>query len=97
MKNKFLNLIIINRENLKNKWWHRLASVLINGSTALIIGSILWKFIIGGGLTYMLSKNAYGSIFTFFIFTGSITLGWFIFWESIVYRVIIYIIYGPKK
>lgn len=26
-----------------------------------------------------------------------VTLGWFIFWESIVYRMIVYIIYGSKS
>ncbi len=41
---KLSNLIFVHREGLEQKWWHRLAKVLIWGSTAavLILGFILF-------------------------------------------------------
>ncbi len=39
----------------------------------------------------------YPTLVEHFLIWISIIFGWFIFWESIVYRISLYIIYGPKR
>ncbi len=40
---KILNLILVRRDGIEKKWWHRLANVLIFGSTILLfIGTFLY-------------------------------------------------------
>jgi len=34
---KFLNLLIVNRPELAGRWWHRMANVLIYGSTIVVL------------------------------------------------------------
>ena len=39
----------------------------------------------------------YGNLIKYFFIALLIILSWFIFWESIVYRIVIYIVYGKNK
>jgi len=155
---KFLNLLIVHKPELKGRWWHRLANVLIYGSTIvfLVFGfTILFNFsnfacLSGNKLLTKVLTNAElqeniqtiensnasqsvinGTIQSYkdlyqqdsdgtwemkslhvcfmtnshdqVIFVEDVLLSilftfiWFIFWESIIYKAIIYIIYGKNK
>ena len=181
--NKLSNLIFVRREGLEQKWWHRLAKVLIWGTTVvvLIIGIVTivssshyknnpnfdtTKFIAtaqqqgvdyadleiwllengqygravlpvqqnsninnGGPLTSeqlkqmdsdlskpepqstidqdLITRNnldriAFNQTENYLIKKGLILIillpiAWFIFWESIIYRAVVYIVYGKRK
>lgn len=151
---KLSNLLFVRHEGLEQKWWHRLAKVLIWGSTFILFtGVIIGFFIINRPFKvrsiepaatsaimpiacFHLSpvsidqfseeiKNQYPaydyldnnflakavvkkfpecdksvklhSYVTQIIFGLLYVVAWFIFWESIIYRLIIYIIYGNRK
>jgi hypothetical protein len=189
---KILNFLIVRRPELQGKWWHRLANVLIYGSTIIILffaiftSLLIYSFIdhsfvysfendysnfsgpeqscyfetvsyypyytidcgnlvssddfmskyaqtnkaasdgkqlmldgveykgetlhssqiltgrINGGYldnisTKEISAVDYLQSFEAIIYILVITIVWFIFWESIIYRALIYIIYGKRK
>jgi hypothetical protein len=133
------NLLIVSRSELQGKWWHRLANVLIYGSTFIFfVFSITFIFINLPVYTFnpnitsriqfecrliypvntvpswavqqILAKGTpvavlpktpvkicYNFSYLNVVYIILLTLGWFILWESILYRATIYIIYGSKK
>ena len=87
---KLSNFFIVKREGLEKRWWHRLVNVLIYGSTAFLITYWIIAIIADGGFTSDSLITILAAI--------SVGILWFIFWESIVYRALIYVIYGkPVK
>ena len=61
------------------RWWHRLANVVVYGTTLLVLGFLLFLFFIGVVSLWIVIL---------------VVIGWFVFWESIIYRAFLYIIYG---
>ncbi len=55
--NKLSNLIFVRREGLEQKWWHRLAQVLICASTAVVL-------VIGLLNVISISKQTYPVVYT---------------------------------
>ena len=45
LEEKFFNLIIVSRPGLGRRWWHRLANVLICGSTIIILALLIFIFV----------------------------------------------------
>lgn len=45
IKEKILNILLVRRPEIQNKWWHRLANVLIYGSTIIVAVSLVCLFI----------------------------------------------------
>ncbi len=134
---KLSKIFIVQRDEINNKWWHRLAQVLICGSTIFLLVGVLiaglseWrqssreigayeynrgyefndsgslfgrnnqkpKFLSVADLAKVVaekkSKNNhqffYGTLLTF-----GVAIGWLILLESVIYRAIIYIIYGKN-
>ncbi len=56
--NKLSNLIFVRREGLEQKWWHRLAQVLIWGSTIVIAVFTFLLFFVGNSFVHY-SYSAY--------------------------------------
>lgn len=77
-------ILLVERPGLEQKWWHRLSNVLIFGSTIFMVGRAIQQYI-----KYRGDGDA------FWAFLAPVL--WFIFWESIVYRTLVYIILGKNK
>lgn len=134
------DLFIVQREGLKNRKWHRLANVLIYGSTVAVF---LWQFLPLENLRgYSIITPNYGVIGTAHeptaqdislmvfgttslpdtlsneqmilasqvevkspwekvrdVFANGVlnALVWFVFWQSIIYRAVVYVILGREK
>jgi hypothetical protein len=96
MKEKIKNFLIPWQENLDKKWWHRFISIIIYGSTICVAVFLSILVLIAPDSLFW---RSFGSI-SLFKEIGIIilfTFIWFIFWESIVYRIILYIVYGKNK
>jgi len=85
-------------EELEQKWWHRLIKVIVIIST-IVIGAELLYYVLDCYIVDLDPLTSYDkSCETLAILSIFITIGWFIFWWFIVYKLIIfYIIYGGKK
>jgi hypothetical protein len=140
--NEIKKILIVSGPNLENKWWHRLAKVLIYGSTIFFVIALIFnfwsQFLINfdrldteckGGCTYQQLVEMHGNpkldfghadlntndnhpvitwnqivyrdyiypVFRETLWYIIVVLGWFVFWESIVHRAIVYVVYGKKK
>ncbi|MCX6723678.1 MAG: hypothetical protein NT155_00710 [Candidatus Staskawiczbacteria bacterium] len=95
----FLNhFFSIKREYLKDKWWHRLHDVLIWASTAIVFISLFISFFSDYKESiYLGIPMSNWDLVGMFLGGILITACWYILWESIIYRAIIYIKYGTKK
>lgn len=56
---KILNILFVCRSEVENKWWHRLASVAIYGSTILVMISVIILFVLNGEMWKKYSYSAF--------------------------------------
>ena len=95
----FLNQFFsVKREESKDKWWHRLHNVLIWASTAIVFISLFVSFSSDyQESVYLGIPVSNWDLVGMFLAGTLITACWYILWESVIYRAILYIKYGPKK
>jgi membrane-bound ClpP family serine protease len=95
----FLNhFFSVKREETKDKWWHRLHDVLIWASTAIVFVSLFISFFSDyKESAYLGIPVSNWDLIGMFLAGILITACWYILWESVIYRAIIYIKYGTKK
>lgn len=89
------NLFKFHRDDLENKWWNRLAKVLVYAGTIPFV--LLALIIVINGWELPENGNLIGNLFLIIITSLGIPLFGFLFLKEVVYRIFIYIVKGNKK